>query len=439
MPSPYTSKDAENIIFARRRRSSSGFDVAGVRLLCYDFLQLAEHGPSRKQENSQMPEPAKEDTPQIALLVAGDCGPVHGPRDGFPIERYSELVRPILAQADLRFANCMRQYSARGTYSDGERGSNWPSAAHSRLPPEMAQIFSDCGFDAVTIANNHMYDFGPEALLDTRQLLLDKGLKVTGAGRNLAEARQPAIVERNGIRVGYLGYCSVIPKGGEAGPDKPGITPLRVKTDFETRGPHAPVRIRTEPDERDLKMLTDDIAALRDQADIVIPALHYGVIRIPRVISDYQVAVAHACIDAGADMVVGHGAHIPKAIEVYKGKAIFYSLSVFCMTKPTPSAAWKEAPWVHGTVRNHTDLDPDYPLMPYGRDSKWTLLAKAILAKDGIKRVSFLPMMFDKQYRPEVLRGGDPRFRDMLRYMEWTSEGFDHEFTIDDDEVIVTG
>ena len=271
-----------------------------------------------------MPETANKNSNQISLLVAGDCGPVHGPKDGFPIERYSELVRPTLAKADLRFANCMRQYSARGTYNDGERGSNWASAAHSRLPPEMAQIFADCGFDAVTIANNHMYDFGPEALLDTRKLLLDKGMKVTGAGRNLAEARQPAIVERHRIRVGYLGYCSVIPKGGEAGPDKPGITPLRVKVKYETRGPHALVRIRTEPDEHDLEMLMDDIAALRKQVDIVIPALHYGVIRLPRVIADYQVTAAHACIDAGADMVVGHGTHIPKGNEVYKHKSIFF-------------------------------------------------------------------------------------------------------------------
>ena len=58
----------------------------------------------------------------------------------------------------------------------------------------MAQIFTDCGFDAVTIANNHMYDYGPEALLDTRDLLLSKGIGVTGAGRDLDEARRPAIV-----------------------------------------------------------------------------------------------------------------------------------------------------------------------------------------------------------------------------------------------------
>jgi hypothetical protein len=366
----------------------------------------------------------------VSFLGAGDCGPVHGPKDGFPIERYTELVRPTLTTVDLRFGNCERQYSARGTPSE--------RAPHGCQPPEMAKIFTDCGFDAVTIANNHMYDFGPDALLDTRALLLERGIQVTGAGRNLEEAREPAIVDRHGIKIGFLGYCSVIPQGGEAGPTKVGIAPLRVRTRYETRGPHSPVRVLTEPDEQDRQMILDDIASLRRRADIVIPVFHWGVIWVPRVIADYQVTIAHACIDAGADMVLGHHAHVPKAVEMYKGKAIFYSLSNFCMTKPFPSPSWTEAPWAHGALRNHTDQDPNYPWLPYGRDAKRSLLAKAIFTKAGVTRVSFLPMMIDTRYRPEVLRQGDPRFDDMVRYMEWVSEGFDHTFAVEGDEVVVT-
>ncbi len=390
--------------------------------------------PGLAQKRRKMPRQSitnKKPAPEISFLSTGDCGPVHGPNDGFPIERYTELVRPVLAGVDLRFGNCERQYSSRGTASE--------RAPHGRQPPEMAKIFTDCGFDAVTVANNHMYDYGPDALLDTRALLLEKGIQVTGAGRNLEEARRPAIVERNGIKVGFLGYCSVIPPGGEAGPDKVGIAPLRVKTSYEPRGPHAPVRVLTEPDEGDLKMVLDDIASLRCEADIVIPVFHWGVIWVPRVIADYQVAVAHACIDAGADMVLGHHAHVPKAIEMYKGKAIFYSLSNFCMTKPFPSPSWKEPPWMHGALRNHADQNPDYPLLPYGKDARRTLLAKAIFSKTGVKSVSFLPMMIDNLYRPEVLRAADPRFDDMVAYMEWVSDGFDHKFTVQGDEVLVEG
>ena len=368
---------------------------------------------------------------EISFLGAGDCGPVHGPKDGYPIERYTELVRPTLAAVDLRFGNCERQYSSRKLQAG--------LTPHGCQPPEMMQIFTDCGFDAVTVANNHMYDYGPDPLLDTRALLLEKGIQVTGAGKNLAEARQPAIVERGGIKVGFLGYCSVIPHGGEAGPAKIGIAPLRFKTYYEPRGLYAPLRVRTEPDAQDMKMIVEDVAALRRQVDIVMVAFHWGVIWEPRIVADYQVAAAHACIDAGADLIMGHHAHLPKGIEIYKGKAIFYSLSNFCMTKPYAGTAWKEAPWMHGAIRNHADLDPDYPLLPYGSDAKRTLLAKAILTKSGVKRVSFLPMLIDRQYRPEILRNGDPRFDEMVRYMDWTSEGFDHKFAIDGDEVVVTG
>jgi poly-gamma-glutamate synthesis protein (capsule biosynthesis protein) len=301
----------------------------------------------------------------------------------------------------------------------------------------MAQIFTDCGFDAVTIANNHMYDFGPEALLDTRALLLGKGIAVTGAGRDLDEARQPAIVERAGIKVGFLGYCSVIPEGGEAAPGKAGIAPLRVVTEYEPRGPHAACRVITRPAEEDMRMILDDIAALKRRVDIVVVAFHWGVIWVPRVIADYQVIAAHAAIDAGADMILGHHAHVPKAIEMYRGKAVFYSLSNFCMTKPFPSPKWQEAPWMHGALRNSADQDPGYPLLPYGRDAKRSLLAKAVLAKDGIKGVSFLPMLIDKHYRPEVLQAGDPRFDDMVGYMDWASEGFDHRFVRNGDEIRV--
>lgn len=370
---------------------------------------------------------------EVSFLATGDVGPVHGPKDGFPIERYTELVRPVMAGVDLRFGNCERQYSNRGANARGDDGQ-----PHGRQPPEMAKIFTDCGFDAVTVANNHMWDFGPEALLDTRALLIEKGIVPTGAGRDLDEARKPAIVEKNGVKVGFLGYCSVIPAGGEAGQGKIGIAPLRVKTQYEGRGPHSPVRVLTEPDEDDLKMILEDIRKLRSQVDVVMVAFHWGVIWVPRVIADYQVTVAHACIDAGADMIIGHHAHVPKAIEMYKGKAIFYSLSNFCMTKPGRSHKWNEQPWVHGALLNHTDQDPDMPLLPYGKDAKRTLMAKAILTKDGVKEVSFLPMMIDKLYRPEVLKNGDPRFDDMVKYMDWASEGFDHRFSVVGDEVKIT-
>jgi poly-gamma-glutamate capsule biosynthesis protein CapA/YwtB (metallophosphatase superfamily) len=289
------------------------------------------------------------------------------------------------------------------------------------------------------MANNHSYDAGPEALLDTRSLFESRGVQVTGAGKNRAEARLAAIVEKNGVKVAYLGYTSVGAKGSDAGTDKPGVMNIRIDTQYETRGPHQSVRIRTEPNADDLEMLLEDIRSLRQRVDIVVLAFHSGVIRLPRVIADYQVKVTHAAIDAGADLVVCHSPHIPKAIEVYKGKAIFYSLGVFAMTKPFAAPSWTDEPaWAHGAVRNHTDLDPTYPFMPYGEDCTLSLLAKAQVSKDGVARVSFLPMAFDDRYRPVVLRRSDDRFKEVLSYMEWASEDMPHRFTVEGDEIVVS-
>ena len=366
---------------------------------------------------------------EITLIGTGDIGPVHGAADGYPIEEYSSLVRHTLTGADLRFGNCERQYSTRGTVSE--------RSPHGRQPPEMAQILTDCEFDAVTIANNHMYDYGPDALLDTRELLVSKGIIPTGAGRDLEEACLPAVVTRGDIRVGFLGFCSVIPEGGTAGPRKVGIAPLRINTSYEVRGPHTPVRVLTSAQPDDLERIVTSVRRLKAEVDVVIVAFHWGAIWLPRIISDYQVEVAHACIDAGADAILGHHPHLPKAIEMYRGNPVFYSLGNFCMTKPFANHMWDELPWKHGALRNHTDQDPEYPLLPYGENAKLALLAKLTLTKSGVAQSSFIPMMIDTRYRPEPLRNGDPRFDQLMRYMQWTSEGFDHQFVVDGDEVRV--
>lgn len=363
------------------------------------------------------------------VLLGGDCGPTHGPADGFPIEGYTELLQPVLRQADLRFVNCMRTYSQRTV-----RAAHAPQVGQ---PVAMADIYTHGMIDAVTMANNHSYDSGPDAMVDTRELLNSRGIQVTGAGRNLAEACQAAILERKGVRVAYLGCTSVAPAGAEAGPDKPGVFALHVDTQYETRGPHEPVRIRTSPDAADLAQLVATITTLRRQVDVVILAFHAGVLRLPRVISDYQVTVAHAAIDAGADLVVGHAPHLPKAIESYKGKAIFYSLGVFAMTKSFPAPPWAEPAWMHGAVRNHVDLDPQFPLMPYGTPCTLSLLAKAVVSKEGVARVSFVPMAMDARYRPEPLRQTDPRFARIVDFMAWSSVDMPYKYRVEGDEVLV--
>ena len=150
----------------------------------------------------------------VTLLGCGDVGPIHGPAD-----HYASLVRDTLLAADIRFAQVERVYSERGGLQPHSGGG------HSRLPPAMASVFSDCGFNIVSVASNHAMDWGGEALVDTVDLLRDQGIRTIGAGRNLAEARRAAFIDCHGLRVAFLAYCSILHDGYAAGPDKPGVAP----------------------------------------------------------------------------------------------------------------------------------------------------------------------------------------------------------------------
>ena len=167
------------------------------------------------------------------------------------------------------------------------------------------------------------------------------------------------------------------------------------------------------------------------QADAVVLVIHWGVHQIPKTIAAYQPTVAHAAIDAGADLIIGHHAHILKAVEVYKGKVCFYSTGNFMTT-----GAVKTGPLC---VRNlyWYETDPETPLYRFPVDSKKILLAKAVLGKKGVEKVSFLPAFINKKAHPEVLSREDPKFDMVLRYLEWVSDQFPHTFKVEGDEVVV--
>ena len=361
---------------------------------------------------------------KITLLACGDVGPIHEPMDA-----YSAHVRSLLGTADFRFAQVERVYTDRGTlqvHSGGE---------HSRLKPHMASIFDDCGFNVVSVASNHAMDWGGEALLDTIELFKNKGIVTVGAGRNLAEARAPGFVEKNGVKVAFLAYCSVLREGYAAGPDKVGVSPIRAHTYYQQVDYQAGVapRVVTVPYDEDLENMVSDIQMAKQSAHAVVVSLHWGVHFVPRVIADYQKTVAKAAFSAGADLILGHHAHVPKGIGVYDGKVCFYSLSNFIMSARPKNAHQAEIFF----ERYGTKLDPEYPFLPYGIDAKRSLIAKAEITSAGIQKTSFFPVLIDKKLRPEPLHSHDPRYSDALNYLEWASEGIPHSFVVEGDEVIV--
>jgi poly-gamma-glutamate capsule biosynthesis protein CapA/YwtB (metallophosphatase superfamily) len=193
------------------------------------------------------------------------------------------------------------------------------------------------GIAAVGIANNVNYG---DAAISTSIAGLDAlGIRHTGAGANVAAARAPVVVERNGVRYGFLQRSSVYwPTNHEAGANSTGIAVIRAHTAYQVpmhktrpeippmNRPGVPPVIITWADPDYLRTFTDDIAALREQADIVVASCHWG---LGKEVLAYMREIGRAAIDAGADLVIGHGPHYSLPVEVYRGRAICYGLGSF--------------------------------------------------------------------------------------------------------------
>ncbi len=194
------------------------------------------------------------------------------------------------------------------------------------------------GVRAVGLANNVNYGAGNIAASIAR--LDEIGMLHTGAGPNLAAARAPAVIARNGLRVGILQRSSVYwPTDHEARDDAPGIAVLRGHTAYHVpmgrlrpgappaNRPGVPPEIITWADPVYLAEFRKDIEALRPQVDVLIASCHWG---LGRETLQYMTEIGRAAIDAGADLVVGHGPHYSLPVELYKGKPIYYGLGNLC-------------------------------------------------------------------------------------------------------------
>ena len=209
-----------------------------------------------------------------------------------------EQTRQILRQAQIVFCNLEGPLT-----DDGVAEVNKKYLFRSP-PDKVAPALARAGFNVVSLANNHSLDYGFQGLDETRAALKKAGIQPVGAGRDLVQARAPVFMKTNGATVAFLAYSLVFPKEFWAGPEKPG-------TAF---GHERYVRA--------------DVAAARRQADIVVVSFHWGQ-EGKTELRDYQTLLAHAAIDSGASIVLGHHPHVLQGIERYKGGVIIYSLGNF--------------------------------------------------------------------------------------------------------------
>jgi len=365
---------------------------------------------------------------EITLLGTGDLL-----IDREKPETIFQHVADTLRSADIAFANSEQTY-AEGGYLIRGHGSNSESR---NLPPVVS-----AGFDIISMANNHSLDWGSEVLLETLKKLKKAGLPYVGAGKNIEEARQPVILERKGNRVGFLAFSSVHPKGYEAGEDKPGLNPVRIWTIYEQVDyqPGTPPRIVTLPYKEDLAVMVESIRQLKSKADVVVVSMHWGQHIIPRVIPEYCIDVGHAAVDAGADLVLGTHTHIGKGIEMYKGKAIFYSTGNFAAEIGPAQRKGAGSKFPLELVEKYgVKVDPECPTFNLPHESRRTLIVKAVIKDGKIQRVSYIPCFVNKNAEPEIVKISSPLAKEVYDYFEdiSRSEHLPVNFAWDGDEVLI--
>ena len=262
-----------------------------------------------------------------------------------------------------------------------------------RAAPALAKELAWAGFDLGSLANNHSGDFGVPGMRLTRRYLAEAGLVGAGTGESLAQAREAKFFESSGARVALIAVASSFPDHSRAGktrgdmPARPGLNPLRFSTKYVVPREHletlrqilhelgfnppaggdelrfpavlgkpwrdSPNRfvvgnqadVLTEPDPGDLAEIAAVVRNARRLADYTIVSIHAhearrvgqalvkdGSLFVP---AQFLVTFARAMIDAGADVFVGHGPHVLRGIEIYRGKPIFYSLGNFIFQTDT--------------------------------------------------------------------------------------------------------
>lgn len=259
--------------------------------------------------------PRAKDGPR--LLAGGDIAINRAEAKG----AFGRLI-PLLREADVSFANLELPLS-----HDGKPA---PEKILLRGAPEMAGALTEAGFDVMAFANNHVLDYGEDAFAETMSLMDSLGVALVGGGMNLAQARKPALIERGNLTIGFLAYCSVIPRGFEATASAPGVNPIRAHTAYRpwrdlSEYPGTPPRIDTWAEPAHLARMKRDVRSLRKKADLVVVNHHWGTSMTHEVMA-FEREIAHASVDAGADLVLGGHPHVLQAVEFHKGAPIVYSM-----------------------------------------------------------------------------------------------------------------
>lgn len=216
-----------------------------------------------------------------------------------------EDVNSIFSEADIAFVNLETCVSDRGE-SEKKEGFGF------QTPPEYLQVYTEAEIDLVSVANNHVRDYGMDALDDTFSNLDAYGLGYIGAGRNITEAEKMILYDINGLKVGFTGLNMInMNPTWYATDDRAGINCV----DFAACEDYLEL-----------------ISEYDKQCDLLFVSVHWGV-EYTNAITEEQQQFGHMLCDSGADVILGHHSHTLQPVEYYNGSMIFYSLGNFLFYK----------------------------------------------------------------------------------------------------------
>jgi len=282
--------------------------------------------------------------------------------------KFLELMQ-LIRGADVAFTNLEMLFHDYESYPMHQSGGTY-----MRADPALVRELTWAGFDLVARANNHTGDYGVEGMRITTRHVAEAGLAQAGVGESLEQAREARFLETARGRVALVSVASTFPDHSRASssrgdmPARPGLNPLRFSTTYllpagqieqlsaigsglrlnpRTDGDQlrlfgarfaagAAPAVRTTPDPDDVRAIAAVVRNASRLADFTIVTIHaHERGETNFVPADFLVEFAHAMIDAGASVLVGHGPHVLRGIELYKGKPIFYSLGDFIFQNET--------------------------------------------------------------------------------------------------------
>lgn len=300
-------------------------------------------------QSSYSPEPRVYDS--VNLIFVGDVMLDRGVE--FAINKYGagDFKFPFLKIADeLRTADLLIG-NLEGPISD--KGTKVGSIYSFRDDPKAIEGLNYAGFDVLSLANNHAFDYGRLALEDTLKRLKEANINYLGAGLNEKEAFAPVIKEIKGVKISFLAFTDLGSRFWEASASSSGIAWIS---------------------QDDLEKVKKEIEDAKREADFLIILLHSGE-EYQAIPSAFQTKFAKLAVDSGADLVIGHHPHVVQKIEKYKSGYVAYSLGNFIFDQG------------------------------FSKETMEGLLLRVIIEGKKVKELTPVEVKINKNFQPEILKG----------------------------------